>query len=161
MGSPLGLAGIFFDLLARTHLQHSWSLVALLFLDRFLTPLQKEQFAQHFLQGTHLQHSWSLHCLWLHLLLLDRCLTGPAKEQFAHHFLQEDRFGPEEIVPKWRSFLGGISTTPEQEISSYAELWHPEVWLTVPKSCIALNWMDPLMHVWARPWASPVFFLIF
>ena len=128
MGSPLGLAGIFFDLLA---------------------------------QGTHLQHSWSLHCLWLHLLLLDRCLTGPAKEQFAHHFLQEDRFGPEEIVPKWRSFLGGISTTPEQEISSYAELWHPEVWLTVPKSCIALNWMDPLMHVWARPWASPVFFLIF
>ena len=128
MGSPLGLAGIFFDLLARTHLQHSWS----------------------------------LHCLWLHLLLLDRStdpfatflvpalplvafavarpvFDAPAKEQFAHHFLQEDRFGPEEIVPKWRNFLEGISTTPEQEISSYAELWHREVWLTVPKSCIALN----------------------
>ena len=127
MGSPLGLAGIFFDLLARTHLQHSWS----------------------------------LHCLWLHLLLLDRCLTGPAKEQFAHHFLQEDRFGPEEIVPKWQSFLGGISTTPEQEISSCAELWHPEVWLTVPKSCIALNWMDPSCTYGLAPGPRRHFFLIF
>ena len=54
MGSPLGLAGIFFDLLARTHLQRSWSphclWLHLLLLDRCLTGPTKEQFAHHFLQ---------------------------------------------------------------------------------------------------------------
>ena len=156
MGSPLGLAGIFFDLLARTHLQHSWSLVALLLLDRFLTPLQKNSLHNTFCKGPICKHSFLVA-----FTVARPVFDALQKNSFAHHFLQEDRFGPEEIVPKWRSFLGGISTTPEQEISSYAELWHPEVWLTVPKSCIALNWIDPLMHVWARPWASPVFFLIF
>ena len=41
LGLPLGLAGIFFDLLARTHLQHLRSLVAFAVADGFLTPLQR------------------------------------------------------------------------------------------------------------------------
>ena len=92
MGSPLGLAGIFFDLLARTHLQHSWSLIAVA--NRFLTLLQKNSLHNTFCKGSICKHSF----------LVAFAVARPVfdalqKNSFAHHFLQEDRLGPEEIVP--------------------------------------------------------------
>ena len=156
MGSPLGLAGIFFDLFARTHLQHSWSLVALLLLDRFLTPLQKNSLHNTFCKGPICKHSW---------FLVAFAVARPVFDALQKNSLHTT-FCKKTGLDRKRSYQsGGVfwEASPPRLNRKFRAMQSCgiQVWLTVPKSCIALNWMDPLMHVWARPWASPEFFLIF
>ena len=64
------------------------------------------------------------------------------------------------IVQERRNLREGISSTSEQDFSSFAELWHRESWVTVRILCTVLNSKTANATTWACTCLAS-FFLIF